>query len=256
MLYIDSHTHITNQEHDLDRYRKEIAQAKSEGLIKSLLVLTEKDEEALYPKLKDDNYFSFARGIFPTDTAAYRDQDLKELEDFLKNEGVVALGEIGLDYHWAKDIADKQKELFIKQLHLADRIGLPVIIHSREAMNDTYEILKGHANRKKGVIHCFSGSKEMAEKFIELGYYISFSGTLTYAGNKQGVRTLEAIDLDYLLCETDAPYLTPVPLRGQNNKTQNVKYVYAFISEHLNIPLQELTLKVKANYERLFGAIS
>lgn len=250
--YIDSHTHITNEALDVFEYLKDIEKAKEEGLEKSLLVYTEKEELKSYDLLKGDHYFDFAAGIFPTYADRYKEDDLKALEELLKKEGFVALGEIGLDYHWAKEIKDRQKELFIKQIDLANKLDLPVIIHTREAMGDTYEILKANEVKRKGVIHCFSGSKEMALEFIKLGFYIAFGGTLTYKNNVQGVRALEAIDLDYLLCETDAPYLTPVPLRGKRNETANVRYVYKFIAEHLDIKEEELITRVKNNYKRLF----
>ena len=160
--YIDSHTHITNETLDIFEYLKDIEKAKEEGQEKSLLVYTEKEELKSYDLLKDDHYFDFAAGIFPTYADRYKEDDLKALEALLTKEGFVALGEIGLDYHWAKKIKDLQKELFIRQIELANKLDLPVIIHTREAMGDTYEILKAHEVKKKGVIHCFSGSKEMA----------------------------------------------------------------------------------------------
>ncbi len=250
--YIDSHTHITNDDLDVTAYLEDIREAKEEGLVKSLLVLTEKAEEKLYDALKDDPYFDFARGIFPTDAARYSEEDLKELKNILAKPGFVALGEIGLDYHWAKEIRESQIELFILQIDLANELDLPIIIHSREAMSDTLKVLKEHECRRKGVVHCFSGSMEMMKEFNKLGYMVAFGGTLTYKNNVQGIRAIRELDLDHLLIETDAPYLTPTPKRGQRNRTANVKLVYKFISELLSIDERELIDKVYDNYRRLF----
>ena len=250
--YIDSHTHITNDALDIEMYLDDIKEAKEEGLVKSLLVLTEKEEVKLYDSLKDDPYFDFARGIFPTDADKYSEDDIKELKELLKKPGFVALGEIGLDYHWAKEIKDKQIELFIRQIDIANELDLPIIIHSRDAMADTLNVLKEHDCKRKGVVHCFSGSLEMMKEFNKLGYMVAFGGTLTYKNNVQGIRAIKDLDLDYLLVETDAPYLTPVPKRGERNKTTYVKYVYRFISGLLDIDEKELIDKVYDNYKRLF----
>lgn len=250
--YIDSHTHITNEELDVKEYLKDIEEAKAQGLSKSLLVMTEREEEILYEAFKDDVYFDMARGIFPCVADKYTVQDLDDLTAFLKKPGIVALGEIGLDYHWAKEIKDQQIELFIKQIDIANALDLPIIIHSREAMGDTLEVLKRHECKRKGVIHCFSGSLEMMREFVKLGYMIAFGGTITYKNNVQGIRAIKELDLDHLLIETDAPYLTPVPKRGQRNKTSYVKYVYDFISELLAVDKEVLKAQVYDNYKRLF----
>ena len=251
-MYIDSHTHITNRELDVSTYLEDIKIAKEKGLVCSLLVLTEAEEEKLYDELHEDDYFDFARGIFPTDADKYTQADLDHLKDLLVKDRFVALGEIGLDYHWAKEIKDEQIELFIKQIDIANQLDLPIIIHSRDAMGDTYDVLRDHPCKRKGVLHSFSGSKEMAERFIELGYYISFSGTITFKNNVHGIRALEAIDLDHLLCETDAPYLAPEPVRGRPNKTYNVIHTYEFIAKKLDISVERLQDIVYANYMRLF----
>ncbi len=251
-MYIDSHTHITNKDLDVSTYLEDIKIAKEKGLIHSLLVLTEAEEERLYDELHEDDYFDFARGIFPTEADKYDQSDLDHLKDLLAKGRFIALGEIGLDYHWAKEIKDKQITLFKKQIDIANELDLPIIIHSRDAMGDTYEVLKEHPCNRSGVIHSFSGSKEMAERFIELGYYISFSGTITFKNNVNGVRALEAINLDRLLCETDAPYLAPEPVRGRPNKTYNVIHTYDFIAKKLGMSVERLQEVIYANYMMLF----
>lgn len=249
--YIDTHTHITNEELDLDLYKKEIDHAKNEGLIKSLVVFTEKEELKLFDEMKKDPYFDFAVGIFPTFADKVSSKDFKDLKELAKDERFVAIGEIGLDYYWAKESKEIQKEVFIKQIEIANELNKPIIIHIRDAMGDALEILKEYKCNRKGIIHCFSGSKEMALEFVKLGYYIAFGGTLTFKNNVHGKEALKALSLDQILCETDAPYLTPVPKRGQRNETANVKLVYKFIADYLNIDENTLIEKVKANYERL-----
>lgn len=251
--FIDSHTHITNENLDIALYQEDVKKAKAAGILKVMLVFSDRKEIAILDKVKDDPFFDLAHGFFPCDVDRLNDDDYAELEKLLIEYPFKALGEIGLDYHWSPETKAIQKEAFIRQIKLADKLGLPIIIHAREALQDTYDILKAHNNRRKGVMHCYSGSLEMAKEFIKLGYYISFAGPVTYKNNRKSVECAKAIDIDYLLCETDAPYLTPVPKRGERNETANVRLVYEFIAGLRGMDLDDLKKKVAANYERLFG---
>ena len=250
--YIDSHTHITNEDLDFDLYLEDVKKAKDSGVLKALFVMSEERELALLNDLEADDYFDIAYGIYPSGTKTINEEEFIKLKEVLKSHRFIALGEIGLDYHWYEDNKEIQKEIFKRQIKLADELDLPIIIHARDSLNDTLEILKETPNKRKGVMHCYSGSLEMAKEFIKLGYYISFSGSLTFTNNKKGPLTAKGIDLNYLLCETDAPYLAPVPKRGQRNETANVIFVYEFLSKLLDIPLERLKKIVKENYERLF----
>ena len=252
--FIDSHTHITNEELDVNVYLEDVARAKEIGIKKAMMVYTFKEElDKTYPILSNDEYFDFAYGIYPSDTTEIKEEWFEDLKQVLTNGKFKALGEIGLDYHWYPDNKEIQKEIFRRQVALADELNLPIIIHARDAIQDTYDILKSTPCKRKGVMHCYSGSAEMAVEFIKLGYYVSFSGTITFKNNRRGIETLNAIDKNYLLCETDAPYLTPVPYRGKRNETMYVKNVYEFIANELNMDIKELKQLVQTNYYNLFG---
>lgn len=250
--FIDSHTHITNEELDMELYLDEIKEAKEDGVGKAMLVFTNERELSVIDSLKDDSFFDMAYGIYPDDFKEVNEDDFKKLIDMHKKYHFKALGEIGLDYYWYKENKELQKEYFRRQLMIANELDLPVIIHARDAIQDTYDILKEVDVKRKGVLHCYSGSMEMAKEFIKLGYYISFSGTVTFKNNKRGVETALEIDKNYLLCETDAPYLTPVPYRGRPNKTAYVKHVYEFLSDLLKMDIEDLKLLTQNNYQKLF----
>ena len=170
-----------------------------------------------------------AVGIHPSEVKNAKLSDFDAIEDMVKNKKVVAIGEIGLDYHWDTDNKAEQKEFFIKQLELAGKCKLPVIIHSRDAAEDTYEVLRQNKSfYDKGVMHCYSYSLEMAKKFIALGFKIAFGGALTFLNAKENKRVVSELNLSDLLIETDAPYLTPHPHRGIKNEP---KYIYLVVEE-------------------------
>lgn len=253
MEYIDSHTHITNDDFNIDEFLPEIISAKEAGLNKIMLVYTIDEELKTLDRLKGDPIFDFAYGIYPNDDETIKEERFKHLREVLDSYNFKALGEIGLDYHWYPNNREIQKEYFRRQIEIANEYDLPIIVHTRDSIQDAFDILKATPCKRKGVIHCYSGSLEMAKEFIKLGYYISFSGSLTFKNNKYGVETAANIDINYLLCETDAPYLTPVPNRGKPNKTEYVKYVYEFISKLRGIEIEELKQIISDNYCRLFG---
>lgn len=180
--------------------------------------------------------------------------DIKLLDEQLNNEKVVAVGEIGLDYYWIKDNKERQKELFEKMLNLAEKHSLPVIVHAREAIQDTYEILKRH--NVIGSMHCYQGSMEMAKEFIKLGFYIGIDGPITYSNNRKQKEMIKEIDIDYILVETDSPYLTPEPKRGEKNTSLNLIYIIKKISEELNISEEEMISITTNNARRLYERIN
>ncbi len=174
---------------------------------------------------------------------------IDELEELIKNNKIYAVGEIGLDYYWNKENKDDQKDLFIKQLDLAIKYDLPVIIHTRDSIQDCYDILKDRNNR--GVIHCFTGSIEMAKLFIKKGYKLGIGGVLTFK-NSNLYKVIESIDLDDILLETDSPFLSPEPFRGQTNIPSNVYYVASRIAEIKNISVEEVIDITRKNASKLF----
>ena len=182
-------------------------------------------------------------GIHPTEK--YSSNSLKFIEDNLNNEKIVGIGEIGLDYYWNKDNKETQKEIFIKQLDLARKYNKPVVIHNREATNDTYEILKNYSDLKKD-IHCYSGSLEMAKNFIKINCRLGIGGVVTFKNNKLK-EVLKEIDLKYLMLETDSPFLTPEPHRGKQNEPYNIIYVANKIAEIKEFSLEEVLKQTTLN---------
>lgn len=177
--------------------------------------------------------------------------DFEALENLLKCQKVVALGEIGLDYYWNKENKESQIEAFISQIKLAKKYDLPIIVHDRDAHADTLEILKKY--KPKGVVHCFSGSVEMAREIIKLGMYIGVGGVVTFKNARRLVEVVEDVSLDKILLETDGPYLSPEPFRGKLNNSFLIPYIAKKISEIKEIPLDNVYEITKANAIKLFS---
>ena len=162
----------------------------------------------------------------------------------------MGIGEIGLDYHWSKDNKEKQKELFIKQINIAKELNLPVVIHSRDAFQDTFDILK-EANHR-GVIHCFSGNIENAKKYLSIGYYFGIGGVLTFKNSNLG-ETVKNIPIDKILLETDCPYLAPTPHRGEKNEPKYIPLIAQELSQKKDMDLEELAKNINKNIVEIFG---
>lgn len=165
----------------------------------------------------------------------------------------MAVGEIGLDYYWDNESHDTQKKWFIRQLELARELDLPVIIHSRDAAADTLEIMKEHAKGLRGVIHCFSYSKELAREYVKMGFYIGIGGVVTFKNGKKLKEIAEEIPLDRILLETDCPYLAPVPFRGKRNSSLYIPYIAQEIANLKGITYEEVVAQTEENGKRLFG---
>ncbi len=179
------------------------------------------------------------------------DEDIVLLDNQLKNDNVIAVGEIGLDYYHTKENKDKQKLLFDKMLNLAEKHNLPVIVHSRKAMQDTLNILKEHD--VVGSMHCYNGSAEMARDFIRLGFYIGIDGPVTHTNNKKIKKMLNEIDIHNILVETDSPYLTPEEKRGEKNTPLNLKYIIRKIADEFDMAEDEVMAITTENAKKLFG---
>jgi len=178
-------------------------------------------------------------GIHPEEVNNITSNSLEFIENNITNPKIVGIGEIGLDYHWTQDNKEKQKEIFIKQIELANKYNKTIVIHSRDAINDTYNILKEHL-KTKAVMHCYSSSYEMALKFIDLGLKLGIGGVLTFENSKTLKEIVKKISLDNLLLETDSPYLTPTPYRGCKNEPYNIIYVAKKIAEIKEIEVEEV----------------
>lgn len=199
-----------------------------------------------------DNVYGML-GVHPTEVKDWTDDLADKIREYSKNSKIVAIGEIGLDYYWDKSFNDLQKEIFIKQIKLANELNLPISIHDREAHKDTFDILKEHNKNSKIVMHCFSGSVEFANECIKEGMYIALGGVVTF---KNAVKMKEVainIPLDRLLLETDAPYLTPVPFRGKENQPAYTKYVAEEIAKLRDITVDEINKATTQNTFEVFG---
>lgn len=250
---IDSHAHLDEERFDEDR--DELIKSLKENAI-SYVINPSSDMETSRRVVelsnKYDNIFA-AVGIHPHDAEGFKEEDLDELRELSNNEKVVAIGEIGLDYYYDNSPRDIQKEVFKKQLELSHELDLPVIIHTRDAMGDTYDILKEFEGRVRGVMHCYTGSIEMAEKFMKLGFYISIAGPVTFK-NAVNVREMaKQIPLERLLIETDSPYLAPVPNRGKRNDPTNVRYVADMLANLKEIQIDKIIEHSRENTVKLFS---
>lgn len=248
MNYLDSHCHINDQAYkdDLNEVLDRMLENK---VTKAMIVCVLLDDYKRTLNIKKEGIkFKKAIGVYPEYTDMNEDT-FKEYERLM--ETCDAVGEIGLDYHWYKDTKDKQKELFIRQIKIANKLNKPIIVHAREAIQDTFDILK--ENRCRGVLHCYSGSSELAKEFVKLGYYISIGGPITWKNAKEPIEVVKAVPLDHLLIETDCPYLTPAPNRGKRNEPSNVVYTAKKIMEELNIDEETFLSQINKNYDDLFN---
>ena len=169
-----------------------------------------------------------------------------------KCKKIVAIGEIGLDYYWNKENKELQKKAFIKQIELANKLELPIVIHSRDASVDTIDIIKNNIVNKRGIFHCCQLNQEMVKQAINLGYYISFAGPITFKNSKNAKEVVDLVPMDKILIETDSPYLSPEPNRGKRNDSRNVKYVAEKIAEFKNMSLEEIARITYENAMKIF----
>lgn len=192
-------------------------------------------------------------GVHPSDVEELDEEKLAKMYEMAKRDKVVAIGEIGLDYYWPEPDHEIQKEWFIKQLKMAKDLNMPVIIHSRDAAADTLEILKSDvAAGLRGIIHCYSYSKEMAVEFEKLGYYFGIGGVITFQNARKLVEVVEYLPLEKIVLETDSPYLSPVPNRGKRNSSLNIPYIAEKIAEIKKIPYDTVVEVTEKNARRLY----
>lgn len=193
-------------------------------------------------------------GVHPEDVGPMTEEDIKTLEDYCRDENVVAIGEIGLDYHWPEPTKDIQKKWFSRQIELAREVKLPVIIHSRDAASDTYDILRSEkADEVGGIMHCYSYSVEMARSFLDLGFYFGIGGVITFKNGRKLREVVEYLPLDRIVVETDSPYMAPTPHRGERNCSEYLPYVINEIASIKGIIAKEVEEMTFNNAVRLFG---
>lgn len=245
MFYIDSHCHIYEGAcSDVEKVIKEAKEVNVQKMFdasedisssKKVLEISEKYKGIIYPCI----------GIHPENIPNNIDNELVELEELIQKHKVIAIGEIGLDYHWTKETKDKQIYLFEKQLKLASKYNLPVIIHSRDATEDTINILNKYNVR--GIIHSFSGSLETANIYIKKGFLLGINGVITFK-NAKLKEVYKNIDLSHIVLETDSPFLSPEPFRGKENSPKNVSVIGKFVSELYGVSEEKI---IEATYNNL-----
>lgn len=247
----DSHAHYTDKAFDIDR--NELLDSLKESGIRGIINCgadLKSSEDSV--KLSEKYDFIYAScGVHPEEVDDLPSDYIDILRQFCKKEGCIAIGEIGLDYYWRQDNKDLQKKVFIEQIQLAKELDLPIIVHSRDAHEDTLNILKEH--KPKGVLHCFSGSAETAKEILKLGMYIGLGGAVTFKNAKKPLEVIEILPLDRLLLETDCPYMAPVPMRGKRNNSSYIPYVAEKIGEIKGIDAQDIIDIATENTRKLFG---
>lgn len=255
-MFVDSHAHIDGPEYDDDRDAV-ITRAQESGVKTILNVGTGDPHSDAFARTvqlaKEHENIYAAIGVHPHDARLYDDAAEAKLNELMaQSSKVIAWGEIGLDYHYDNSPREIQREVFRRQLQAANARGLPVVIHTREADADTIEILQ-QGQPQAGIMHCFSGSLELARGAMELGFYISFSGNITFK-KAADLRVIAAeIPLERILVETDCPYLTPVPFRGKRNEPARVVDVARGLAEVRGMSLEEIGQVTSANFATLFG---
>jgi TatD DNase family protein len=254
-MYFDTHAHLDDARYDEDR-EAVIARMREEGIDPCMTVGAnmEMNEKAVDLAQRYPGYLYAAVGIHPNDAAEWTEEALARLRAWAKLPCVKAWGEIGLDYHYDDVPRDVQKEVFLRQLDEAMAADLPVILHIREAHGDALELLRGRRGRlPRGVAHCYSGSWESAREYMDLGFFISFTGSVTFKNATRLAEVSDKIPLDRLLIETDSPYMAPVPLRGQRNDPCNVKILAKFLADRRGMDVEELARITAENGKGLFS---
>jgi len=255
-MLIDSHAHIQGKEY-AGEVEAVIARAREAGVGKIIAVggagdMSSNTEAVALAKTFPDIYATV--GMHPHDAKDVSADELKKLKEIAADPKVVAVGETGLDYYYDHSPRDVQRRVFAEFIHLARETGLPIVVHERDAANDAFELLRGEGEgRLRGVIHCFTGNYEAARAYLDLGFYISFTGIITFK-NAEALRdVVRNVPLERMLVETDSPYLTPVPHRGKRNEPAYVRYVGETIASVKGLSLKEVARGTTQNVRELFG---
>lgn len=252
MALIDTHAHLTDEAFDDDRLF--IIRDLSNFNVKAVINpgCNVKDSKLAVKLAKEFDNFYAQVGIHPEEVSRMGESDLEIIEKLAQNPKVVAIGEIGLDYYWRDDNKDEQKEVFIKQLEMARRLDLPVVVHTRDVGEDAYEILKDFTDLKVQ-IHCFSEGLALLDKYMDLGFYISIGGVVTFSNGENEKLAASHVDINRLMLETDSPYLTPEPYRGLRNDPRKVIEVAREIAKLRGMKLKKLEKRTSKNAEEFFG---
>ena len=255
-MIFDTHTHYDDEKFDIDR--NELLLGMKEAGVGAIVNMgaTMQGAKDSVAMAKHYPFVYAAVGIHPDCAKDLNEAEFEVLRALAKEEKVVAIGEIGLDYYWDSTERDVQKYWFLRQLALAQELNLPIVIHSRDAAQDTYEILKEEYHKKgtpwQGVIHCFSYSLELAQEFVKMGFYIGIGGVATFKNGRKLKEVIAGIPMDFLVLETDCPYLAPEPFRGKRNSSEKLKYVVSVIAQIKGITEEEVERITWENAKKLY----
>lgn len=255
-MLFDTHVHLNDDQFKED-IEEVIKRAQEAGVSSMVVVGFDRATITRAMELIEEYAFIYAAiGWHPVDAIDMLEEDLAWIEELSSHPKVVAIGEMGLDYHWDKSPRDIQKEVFRKQIRLAKKVKLPIVIHNREATADIVDILKEEqAEEVGGIMHCFSGSPEVAKECLNMNFYISLGGPVTFKNAKKPKEVAVEVPLDKLLIETDCPYLAPHPYRGKRNEPAYVKLVAEQIAELKGLTFDEVAAATTENARKLFGII-
>ena len=258
MEFFDSHSHYNDEKFNEDR-EQVIKETYEAGVTKFVCAGYNIDSSVFSLEISKKYEFIYSIcGISPNDIPQSEQQlwkDIAEISKIVKenkSKKLVAIGEIGLDYYWNKENKELQKQAFIKQIELANELELPIVIHSRDASVDTIDIIRNNKVKKAGIFHCCQLNQELVRQALELGYYISFAGPITFKNSKNAPDIIKMVPIDKILIETDSPYLSPEPNRGKRNDCRNVRYVAQKIADVKGLTVEEVAQKTYENAIRIF----
>lgn len=262
-MLIDTHSHIYLSEFDADR-PKMLENAEKEGVGKIIMPAIDSSthDAMLRVEIENSSVCLSMIGLHPCSVKENYEDELKTVSDFLEKRNFIAIGETGLDFYWDKTFTTQQYAAFHKQIEWAIQYDIPVVIHSRNSIDECIKVIADHQKaclpdrqgKLKGVFHCFSGNTEQAEKIIDLGFYLGIGGVVTFK-NSGLDKVMENISLEHVVLETDAPYLAPVPFRGKRNEPAYLKYVVDKLAELKNLSAEEIAMITSVNAEKLFGKL-
>ncbi len=252
-MIFDTHAHYDDERFDEDR-EELFSQMRDSGIGNIVNVGASLEGSRRSLELADKHEFIYAAvGVHPSDSLELSEEGIQELKALSGNKKCVAIGEIGLDYYWPEPDHDTQKKWFIRQIALAREVKLPIIVHSRDAAQDTVEILRGeNAGELGGVIHCFSYSKEVALECVNMGFYIGVGGVLTFKNGRKMKEVVEAVPMDRIILETDCPYLAPEPFRGKRNSSLYLPYVVEAMADIKGISKEEVISITEENARKMY----
>lgn len=252
MELIDSHAHYNDEKFDDDRDTI-IKEAYNSGITTIINAGYSLESSKKAIEIANQYKFMYATvGVSPNDIEDLKGNYIEDIEELAKSYKVVAIGEIGLDYYWNKENKEKQKEIFMEQIKLANKLDLPIVIHTREAVMDTIDILKKIECKKRGVFHCCPLNRELVKEALKLGFYISFAGPVTFKNSKNAAEIINLVPIERILIETDSPYLSPEPVRGTRNDSRNVKYIAQKIADIKGLTVEEIAKQTYKNAQKIF----